>query len=101
MTQHHYQRVWSNIFHSQEITSTKDSKGYIICSSSSKITDMSFGNIFVCEGKEYISSLLVLDGKNDCPDMYFSKNDPNLKNKQATSSDEHCFSLSMKCPLFC
>ncbi len=88
VTQHCYQRVWFKIIFSKKVTSIYDLKGYCICSSSVEKVITPFVNIFICNGKEYISSLLVLDGNNDCRDDF-------------TSTDEQCFSPKMNCPLSC
>ncbi len=101
VTQTHYHWAWFKKTLSQRETSIQDSKGYQICSSSVEKVIISFSNTFLCNRGQYISSLLVLDGNDDCQDAYSSNGTEDTLTKSFTSSDELCFSRSMKCPPAC
>ncbi len=101
VVENNYHRFWFKVTQSQKITKIHDAKGFQVCLSSKKKTIMLFVNIFTCADNQYISSSLVLDGKNDCQDNYYSNGIEDVLDKDIISSDEQCFSMQMSCPHFC
>ena len=68
----------------------KKAEGYYICYGNAKTTQYLKGNLFQCKNEEYISSLFVHDGFQDCNEQYLT-----------TSSDETCILIGHICQLKC
>ncbi len=86
-----YKRIWMNVSYIISKQHVQMSKGFLICSNNSSKIPMSMSNLFKCNNYEYISTVFVLNGADDC----------NQNGSKLQGGDENCPLQNSTCPLKC
>ncbi len=86
-----FKMIWMNVSITLSQRQITISKGFLICSGKMVKMHVASSNMYLCQSGEYVSSIFVLNGKNDCQNF----------GNSMQSTDEKCPLHNFTCPLKC